>query len=719
MPWSHSTDTKTFQEQLDAAYAKAEQRKLAKNGKSHCSAWYRGNIFKYAEGDMSTEHLMKLTSIRRSMADFATIVLGRTVPVSFSSDGTSFSSVKGAEELLVVSATTDPNRFDCMCGVMLHEASHIKWTNYSFKEPDSVPLFSFLDRFIENPEEFIPVELIALGRNIPMVNPDLLRDFKFLLNVIEDRRIDRLMYEEAPGYRPYYEAMYDEYWHTPEISKWLLSPTTHEPLVEFYRFHICNMTNDYANPTVLPGLQEIHDLINLPEIKRFSRDSKWQSYPTMTVPDPKTSIRYPVDELPDMVQLVFKIMTIIYTNSTGVGNSLPPDTNAHKKKWKKGMKFTAGDPNNPDNNYQELSLDKDDYTKEEFEELMKELENMVNGKYLRESLTNSQFAEMSSLDAAGAVMTDVGDEFVGKAKCVVYRKLTESLLDSSLCTFGSSKRINHMLDSNNTPISQGLRLGSMLASRLTVLADESTISYNRLPTGKIDKRLIHSLGFDNENVFEQSQVIKREPIFIHLSIDSSGSMVGVKWFQALKLAAALAKVASKISTIDLVISFRASDDLVRVLIAYDSRVDPLSKVISLFPRLSANGSTPEGLAFDSLKDIISEDCAATRRFFINISDGQPSHLCDLAGTKVSYSGEKAHAHTRRRMNALRQSGVHVLSYFVSDAESGEARDEEVSNSKAFQEMYGRDAKFINVQSVTDIARTMNQMMLAGEASLDK
>ena len=43
--------------------------------------------------------------------------------------------------------------------------------------------------------------------------------FKVYVNWVEDRRIDYIIYKNAPGYRMYYEAMYDKYFNDKVIDK--------------------------------------------------------------------------------------------------------------------------------------------------------------------------------------------------------------------------------------------------------------------------------------------------------------------------------------------------------------------------------------------------------------------------------------------------------------------------------------------------------------------
>ena len=69
-----------------------------------------------------------------------------------------------------------------------------------------------------------------------------------------------------------------------------------------------------------------------------------------------------------------------------------------------------------------------------------------------------------------------------------------------------------------------------------------------------------------------------------------------------------------------------------------------------------------------------------------------------------YCGDDAVNHTRDMVNKMRKMGINILSYFISDYD----RDTTLQD---FKTMYGQDAENINVSSVTQIAKTMNNMFL--------
>ena len=153
-------------------------------------------------------------------------------------------------------------------------------------------------------------------------------------------------------------------------------------------------------------------------------------------------------------------------------------------------------------------------------------------------------------------------------------------------------------------------MGTILGRKLQVRGESRETKWSRKDSGRIDKRLIAELGFGNDRVFQTSFVEQYSDAFLHISVDASGSMSGGKWTSTITAVSAIAKACSMINNVDLVISSEVHKILGRsrgrgtnfplMLIAYDSRVDKINKVRNLFPLLSVNGTTPEGLCFEAL-----------------------------------------------------------------------------------------------------------------------
>lgn len=651
----------------------------------HSSFWLDDVVYE-ALDPTSPEYIIQLSDIRRAIANFVYIATGRDIPVKFSSGAQSYAYGEGADQgsraYVVISATTDPTKFDVQVGTALHEAAHIILSQKT-DNTSSIPVFRLLKSMVEDTAAFCTP--LIWEHNERLQYHPLGSLFKIILNVLEDRRDDKWMYIHNPGYRGYYEAMYQEVWHSEDITARFASPAVNEPTIEAYLFHLINMTNRAADPHALPGLMEIWDIVHLPSIERFAQDVRWDTWEEGFL-----NGVYEFDKLPEMAQAVIRIAEVILKHA-----QIPKARDGED-----GGKPNRGTPD-PDN------LDMPDVpppedlaaARDELADLLNELTDILDGDIDFENIAPDITDFLDSLESAGAQLTTVG-----KAPVVVYHKFTQAMTHDKQFHFCSGRREEHSW----TSIAEGERMGIVLADQLQVLAEETPLTYTRLSHGRIDKRRLAGLGYDQEDVFAQCFIERHDPVLVHLTIDSSSSMAGEKWLQSLKLAAALAKAAEQVPSIDVVISFRASstrDAFVCVLMAYDSRVDAFSKIKTLFPYLRPYGGTPEGLAFEAIKSLILDGHTSTRRFFVNISDGQPDYVGRYGS--FSYSGETAWEHTRQQIQDLRANGIQILSYYVAAVTS-----RLFSLPDGFKRMYGPDATMIDAGSVGAIAQTLNRLFLA-------
>ena len=252
-----------------------------------------------------------------------------------------------------------------------------------------------------------------------------------------------------------------------------------------------------------------------------------------------------------------------------------------------------------------------------------------------------------------------------------------------------------------------MRLGSILGRKLQVRGEETSLKFTRQNSGKIDKRLISELGFGNSDVFSQTFVERYNKAYLHISVDASGSMCGSKWNKAMTSAVAMIKACDMAGNIDVVVSIRATHDtngghgVPLIMVCYDSRTDKIVKVKNLFPALDVSGVTPEGLCFEAIQKDLIPGNSNQDSYFINFSDGQPY----FGNKEISYQGSQAESHTRKMVNNMRAMGISVLSYFI-----GDGYDDDRDN-KAFTNMYGKDAEFINATNMMQVAKTMNNKFL--------
>ena len=199
----------------------------------------------------------KLAAAQRAIGNFVNIVTGKQIPVVFQSNDSSYTD----GETVTIGTKLDSKNFDPAVGLALHEGSHIAHTNFDlFKHTNGGPT-SYLanTQFAQRCNDMIKMQLWDAEYRV----------IKDLLNWIEDRRIDYKIYTTAPGYRMYYEAMYNKYFNDKVIDKALIAGEKCQETMDDYMFHIINLTNTNRQLTSLKHLRVIWDIIDLKNIERL------------------------------------------------------------------------------------------------------------------------------------------------------------------------------------------------------------------------------------------------------------------------------------------------------------------------------------------------------------------------------------------------------------------------------------------------------------------
>ena len=215
------------------------------------------------------------------------------------------------------------------------------------------------------------------------------------------------------------------------------------------------------------------------------------------------------------------------------------------------------------------SVELSDRQKKMLDNHFKKQEKFLDGDVQKTKLTKKESTDIQSIDESGATYENVGKDVpkyswdgssVGKGtKCLVVRKLTQSLIDSrqfSCCSSWNQSSYERYERYNF--VEEGLRLGSMLGRKLQVRGEESQLKFSRQDSGKIDKRLIAELGFGNSNVFSHTLTERFNKTYLHLSVDASGSMSGKKWNKAMTSTVAMIKACDMAGNIDVVMTIRTT-----------------------------------------------------------------------------------------------------------------------------------------------------------------
>ena len=319
--------------------------------------------------------------------------------------------------------------------------------------------------------------------------------------------------------------------------------------------------------------------------------------------------------------------------------------------------------------------------------------DFLGGKPKRSGrLSKKQAKMMSVFKEAGTetVPVDLGIEIVDT---IIINKLTRNIVKELPEIFQTGRDEDH--------IHEGIRLGKILGRKLKARNESRTLKHTRLVTGKIDRRLISQLGYDNTNVFHRIVTDQYKDYFIHISIDASGSMWGVKFKNALTSAIAIAQAASMTTGIRVQISTRGTScmggnhsEKSTTIIAYDSAVDKMIKIKRMFKYLTTFGCTPEGVAFKSIEKKLAVNNRGVESIFINYSDGYPTHCGKGNSDPQTY--------TKNIIKRFRESGMGIISYFITSG---------YKDLDTFKYMYGNDAVNIDPKNMLQVANTMNTKFL--------
>ena len=686
---------------------------MKKYNNYHSSFWLEEHDFdenivfsSLSEQSVDTIKKYRLSSARKAIANFVSIATGKNIPVTFATNN-SFTDGK----TVVISGDIDkPEKFDIGVGLALHEGSHILLSDFEL---------------LRTLESKIPTHLFDLAKSKNLGRYEVIDMVKNIDNIVEDRRIDNFIYKNAPGYREYYLKLYEHYFGDKTIDKGLESDDFKKENCESYMFRLINLMNKKSDLTSLKGMRQIWNLLDLKNIDRL-----------------KTSM--------DAFNVALDIANVIFTNidvvesknnqSAGKGeadesgegdkqdgnagdmkgdeNETPssdgPSMNSNADGGNNSNESSEGESSEANGDSEEGGSDNSlsDSTLRKLNRIIKQQKEFLDGDVKKKKITKTLENEISSVESQGAEIVHVGEGISKSKGCdvIVIKNLTKKMLEEE--SFGMSYSYSDWKTNNRTlhkvikdeDFSNAEMMGTIMGKKLQVRNESRNTIFNRQKNGKIDGRMIATLGFDNENVFSQTFVDKFKKANIHLSIDASGSMGGRKWRETMINAIALAKATSMISNLEMQITFRYSDnELPVVLFAYDSRKDSFQKIKSIFPYLKECGTTPEGLTFEAIQKLLIPSSNDMDSFFVNISDGEPT----FQNKSISYGGAMACEHTKREVNKIKNNGIGVLSYFVSDS------DYLSEGSKIkFKTMYGADARFININSIGEVTNTLNKMFLS-------
>lgn len=685
-------------------------------------------------------NLIRLASVRKAISNFVRILTRQSIPVYFNNVDVNRATYG---KIVHISAKINTKSdFDVSVGQALHEGAHILLTDFDI---------------IKDMWANIPSSLFNLSDNKGIRRASFEKFLHSIWNIVEDRYIDNYVFNRAPGYRGYYVALYNRFWHDIRIDDLLLSDEYRWPSLESYLFRICHLTNINTDFNALPRLDEIADIIDLSNINRLQKTK-------------------------DRVAIAFKISEIVLdcVDTEPVGRSsqkqqtmITPDdffessetdentdenrqNNNSEDAGTKIIKEISDIISGKDKTPEKMKENENAVTKisdndsEEMKDLHKELSEkqhkFLTGNLPKESVNDEQKDLLNLIDTHGIVLVQVGEGLLPgndknlKVDCIVVQKMTKELILKGQDVFPLSTVMKMGDEDPNPPletlnaVTKGISLGTKLGRKLQIRREIHMVKSLRKRSGKINKRQLHEAAFDAEDLFYKVKIETHRQATLHITVDASGSMSGEKWIKTLTAVVAICKAASMIDNIHVTVSFRSTQTskakaLPYVIMAYNSKIDKFSKVKNLFPYLEPNGLTPEGLAFEAIMNLF-EDITPDEedRYFLNLSDGEPCYYLTVPQSeiKISYVDDVGVSHTKSQVMKIRRKGVEILSYFIEDIPESKSKFltrplttkfanlQQTYTSKLrkdFQKMYGKNAKFINVGNIVDLAKTMNELFL--------
>ena len=670
---------------------------------------------------------IKMAATLRAISNFVRIVTGENIPVKYNNKDESFTDGKQ----VVLSGNIKDKDFDPTVGLALHEGSHCLLTDFDVLnettfneyidsnfnlEAIATKYSMFETAWSEEEQDYMSTSKANTSDSLRYVRNNL----KQMLNFVEDRRIDHYIYKNAPGYQGYYEALYDKYFHSSVIDKALQSNEKTSLDLDSYMFRLLNITNVNRNFSALPGLMKIWKALDLKNIDRLktTQDALEVAKEVFNIiesnipkPEPQQEKKTGGDSNENSGE------------GSGNGEGTSTATDEQVEKMIEDLEATVkgaienGDVvddgskakgSTPKSGKATKTIELSESQKRSLEKAIEKQKQLVNGNIKKTNVSKKDNNNIKAIQESGSEMKNVGNgisknwQTAGKGtNCLVVKNLTKSLIDSAVYDT-LSKGHSWRLDEYQKAITEGLILGTQLGRKLQIRNDERTLKYNRLSKGKMDKRLIASLGYGYKNVFHQVFEERFNPAIVHISVDASGSMSGSKWRNAQKATVAIAKAASMVRNLDIVISYRSTEHIgskhtPAIFIAYDSRKDKINKIANLFKYICCPGTTPEGLCFEAIQEEIVDSSTGIDSYFINFSDGEPY----FENQDITYYGDSATKHTRAQVENMRARGIKVLGYFIG---GGYGR-----NDSNFKTMYGKSAEFIDTNQVVPLAKTLNKM----------
>lgn len=685
--------------------------------------WSTGNGYTddslFEKSDDSQGRVLQLHRHKQAIGNFVRILTGKDIPVKFNQKGNSYTD----GEVVTISSSITANNYDSVVGLSLHEGSHVLLTDFETSNQffNSLENYANLIYWGRDNNDSDVVNIINNLINSMVLPKDKINDllnyinskddidnFHGFVNLIEDRRIDKWVTQNAPGYVGYYIALYDRFFLSKNVDKGLKSDYWRNENFESYNARLINMVNPLVKRDDLKVLGDALDIIDLPNISRL-----------------KTT-KEVINVAADLYLLIMKHLEIEKQkqeqpnqdgenpdnqnqenqNSNGNGNGngessedkgTEQDTNNSGGNGEDDSDNDSqvGNDNSSTNNSQTDNSNQSDEIQEispkDLEKALKDFNkqrDFTNGNTRKTNLSKKAAIQMEALADSDVDDYDFKDgSFKGTGSILRYptANAVKLLIPSIYYDWRS--------DYNYNSIMAGFAKGNLLAKKIKVKDEKRDLVYNRQRRGKLDRRMLHQAGVGSEKLFNRVIDTTPNPINLVFTVDISGSMGGSVWDKTLITLGMFVKAAEKVDNLNVMIELRYYGNsniskLVSIL-AYNSKKQKPKHFANLFKIIHPNGVTPESLNYELMfKDLDNQYEADADNIFITITDGYPNVI----------HGEVANTtHAQKYIKKIKNLGYETLAFFIGNE----------SSARYTKNTYGNDTFVVNTNNVNEIGRKVN------------
>jgi hypothetical protein len=452
--------------------------------------------------------LVELAQAQHNITNFVKILTGKEIPVEFTTVGDSMTDGKS----ITISSKITQDKLDSIVGLALHEGAHCTYTN--FDVPKKIGNFLLEHNLIH-------------GKEIILL----------LLNFVEDRRIDQLIYNTAPGYQSYYKSMYDRYFYNNTIDNGIRSNKFRNENWESYIFRIINIFNKHTDLNALAKLKEIYNILDLKNINRLENT---------------------LDSLNiacEMYKCIYNYLSTLTKDNYTKQSYKNKQSGEHKGSKPKGA------------------------SKSTLKKLLKKQEDFTLGKVHKQKISA---IHKNKIKAISESLIKV--EFITSANKKRPVHIMDGISDSTINEKLYDRFYSFKHTKNNHLIKQGIIKGKRLLNKLQIRNEQITSISKRLKQGKIDPRRIYAANFEDD-LFYKIDKANYKPINLNISIDGSGNMKGDK-----------IDILISIRTTGDVFT---GGQVPLLILAFDSKKHTLNDLKKL-KYYREDGLTPEGICLEAL-----------------------------------------------------------------------------------------------------------------------